>query len=109
MRGTRSMTLLAANIPFGYGLGLNVVIHGVAAITEWTGGPLHIVGWIKRNAPVGVGRDHVRPPNLMAHIPLRPERIVIVTLFCEVTLFPFAPVDEGNILDGEFHQRVRFG
>ena len=109
MRGTGSVALLAAYVPFGNGFCLDVVIDRMAAITKRPGGSQHIVGWIKTNPPVGVGRDHVSPPNLMGHIPLRPERIVVITLFCEVPLFPLTAVYEGNIVDGEFHERVWFG
>src|SRR5580700_12352908 len=107
--GAGAVAFFTAYIPFGHSLGLDVVVDRVAAVTKRPGWPLQVVRGIKRNPPVRVRCDHVSPPDVMGHIPLRPERIVVVTFFREVTLFPLATVHEGNIVLREFHKRIRFG
>ena len=49
-----SVALLAADVPFGDGLGLDVVVHRMAAVAERAGRPLAVVGGIVRHPPVGV-------------------------------------------------------
>src|SRR5262245_25504048 len=59
----RAVAPLAADVPFGDGLLLDVVVDRVAAVAERTGRPLQVVGGIVRHPPVGVRLHEVRPPN----------------------------------------------
>src|SRR6266700_5491512 len=66
-----TVTALAADIPFRYLLGLNVVVHRVAAVASWPRGPLHVVGGIERFPPVPSLRHKIRTPTFVSHVPLR--------------------------------------
>src|SRR5450759_4454113 len=98
VNGAGSVALFTADIPFRHGLGLNVVVDGMAAITERPRRALHVIGWVIANPPVRMWCNHVRPPDLMRDVPLRAERIIIIASFREVPLFPLAAVDEGDIV-----------
>lgn len=50
--GAGAMAFLTANIPFGHGLGFDVVVDRVATVTKRAGWALHVVCGIKRNPPV---------------------------------------------------------
>src|SRR5258707_736958 len=42
---------LAADVPFGHRLCVNIVVHGVASVACGPGGAVHVVGRIKRRPP----------------------------------------------------------
>ena len=63
---------LAADVPLGDGLRLDVVVDRVAAVAERAGRPLHVVGRIVRHPPVGVRLHEVRPPDAVASRPTAP-------------------------------------
>src|ERR1700723_2602042 len=110
MRGmfaARAVTLLAAPIPFSDFFCLDVVIDGVASIARWSSGPLHVVGRIEWLPPIRSLRNHVRPPNLVSHIPLCAFGIIVVADLLEVTLLPDAAVDEGDVVFRELCVRDR--
>ena len=109
MRGARAVALFAAHVPLRHGLGLDVVVHRMAAVAQRAGGALHVVVGIKSRPPVGAGRGLIGPPDLMRDVPLRAERIVIVALLREIALLPLAAVDEGDVVLREFHQRIGLG
>src|SRR5712671_1706793 len=65
-----TVTALAPDIPFRYLLGLNVVIHRMAAVACWPRWPLEIVWRIERFPPIPSLRHKIRTPRFVGHIPL---------------------------------------
>ena len=84
------------DVPFGDGLGLDVVVHRVAAVAQRAGGPLHVVGRIVSRPPIGAIGDQISAPALIGHVPLRGQRKVVVADLGEVALLPLAAIDEGD-------------
>src|ERR1700719_483104 len=107
MRLARAMTSLATDIPLGHGLGLDVVVHRMAAVAERPRGALEIVGRVKRRPPIGAVGDEIPAPDLMRDVPLDRQREIIVADFLEVTLLPSAAVNEGDVVLGEAKDRIR--
>ena len=62
----RAVAALAADVPFGDRLRLDVVVDRMAAVAERTGRPLHVVGRIERHPPVGVRRTRYGAPHACA-------------------------------------------
>ena len=81
-----AVALFASHIPFCNSSCLNVVVDRMATIAERAGGALHVVIGVESGPPVGTGRDVIRTPDLVVHIPLRPEREVIIAPFRKVPL-----------------------
>src|SRR5579863_4821863 len=104
-----SVAALAADVPFGDGLGLDVVVDGMAAVAQRAGGALHVVGGIVGHPPVRVIRNHIGAPDLVRDVPLRAERKIIVADLGEVALLPEAAVNQRDVFFFEFHQRVGLG
>src|SRR5258708_15044566 len=109
MRPTGPMALLTTHIPFRHRFGLNVVIHRMAAVAERARGPLHVVRGVMGHPPVGVWRNHVRAPDLVAYVPLRAERIIIIAPPGEIALLPLAAVARRDIALRQVHHRIGFG
>ncbi len=86
-----TVAALAANVPLRDLFGLNVVINRVAAVASWPGRSLEIVGRIERFPPVGSLWNKILKPLLVAHVPLRGLRKIIVADFGEIALLPNAP------------------
>src|SRR5260370_5057491 len=101
MRGPRSMTFLAADVPFRYSLGLDVVVHRMAAIAKGAGRALEVIAGVERNPPVGTCLQGVRRPRLVGDVPLNGKWKIVVADFLEVALLPDASVDEGDIVLGK--------
>ena len=101
-----TVAALAADVPLGRLLRLDVVVHRVAAVAERPGGTAVVVGRIERHPPVGVRLHEVRAPDAMRHVPLRRQRKVIVAHLLEVALLPLRAVDERNVVLGERQQRI---
>src|SRR5580704_4495337 len=91
---SRTMAALAADIPFHDFFCLNVVVHGVAAITGGAGGALHIVGRIERFPPVRSFGYKIGAPDVMGDVPLCGLRKIVIANFGAVALLPDAAVDE---------------
>src|SRR5262245_65928019 len=70
----RTMAFLAANVPLGDSLRLDVVVHGVAAVARRSRRPLAVLRRIEGGPPIGPHRDVVRPPLTMGAVPLAAER-----------------------------------
>ena len=102
------MAFFAADIPFGHGFILNVVVNGMTAIAERTGRALLIIRRVKRHPPIGVRGDHISAPDLMRDIPLCREREIIVAFLREIPLLPFTAVNEGDVVLGKFHEWIGF-
>src|SRR4051812_49153639 len=78
MFAARAMAALAADVPFGDGLLLDVVFHRVTAVAERAGGAHEIVGWIERRPPIRALGGEIGPPYFVGHIPLRRLGIIII-------------------------------
>jgi hypothetical protein len=78
MRFARSMTPLAADIPFGNGLGCDIEVHGMATVAERSGRALEIVRRVKRGPPVGAIGYKIGSPHLVRDIPLGGKHKVVV-------------------------------
>ena len=91
------------SVPLGHGFGFDVVVDGVAAVAERAGRALHVVVRVKGGPPVRPRGRLVGAPDLMAHVPLGAERIVIVAPLYEVALLPLAAVDQGDVVPSELH------
>ena len=99
MLASRSVAALTPDIPFRDLLGLDVVVHRVAAIAGWPRGSLHVVRRIERCPPIPAFRgDHIRTPGMIADDPLHRQRKIIVADLGEIALLPQAAVDEGNLI-----------
>ena len=101
-----AVALFATDVPFSDLLGLDVVVHRVAAIAEGAGRALEIVGRIKGHPPVVF--HIVGLPLLVGHVPLGGKRKVVIAHFLEVALLPQAAVNEGDIGGRKGHQRIGF-
>ena len=107
VKAARAVAFLAADVPFGDGLGLDVVVHRMTAVAERSGRTLHLVGRIVLSPPIGAGFDVIPPPRLGSHVPLRRKHEVVVAAFREVPLLPLAAVGERDVFLAKGHQRVR--
>ena len=101
MRGARTVAFLAPDIPFGHGLGADVVIHRMATVAERTCRTFEIVGRIESRPPVRTCLDDIWPPDLVGDVPLHGKRKIVVSDFLEIALLPDASVDEGDIVLGK--------
>jgi len=99
---SRAVAAFAADIPLGHLFRVDVVIDRVAAIAGGTGGPLHIVGRIKWNPPIGAIGDEIGTPNAVGDIPLGRFGKVVVPFFREVALLPKTAVNQRDVVAGEF-------
>ncbi len=52
----RTVAALAAHVPLGDLLGVDVVANGMAAVARGAGRPLHVVGRIKLRPPIALYR-----------------------------------------------------
>jgi hypothetical protein len=109
VRAARAMAFLAPDIPFGHRLGTDVVIHRMAAVAQRTCRTLEIVRRIEGCPPVRARLDDVWRPDLVRDVPLHGKRKIVVADFLEIALFPFASVDEGDIVRRKWKDRIGFG
>jgi hypothetical protein len=109
MRAAGAMTLLAADVPLGHPLCLDVVVNGMTSVTKCTGRPLFLFRRIERGPPLGTRFYVVRTPLFVADVPLRRHHDEVVADAFEVALFPLAPVGMRDVVFGERHERVRSG
>src|SRR5260370_30386459 len=93
---SRTVAAFAADVPLRDLLGVDVVVDRVAAIAGGTGGPLEIVGRIKRRPPVGSIGHEVGPPEAIGNIPLIGFRKVVVSSFGDLTLLPNTAVNPAD-------------
>jgi hypothetical protein len=107
MIASRAMASLASHIPFGDGLGFDVVVDGMTPVAKRTRWPFHVVGGIQRRPPVRSILDEVWPPHLVSNIPLRRQDIIIVADLFEIPLLPLAAVYEGDVFLFKSDQRIR--
>ena len=88
-----AVAAFAAHVPFRDLLGVDVVADRMAAIAGGAGGPLHVVGRIKRHPPIGAVGNEIGAPDFVDDVPLRGLGIIIVADFREIALLPHAAID----------------
>jgi len=101
------VALLAANIPFCYPLGVDVVVHRVAAVARRSSGAVEVCCSVIRDPPVRPRLNAIRKPLLLRHIPLSRKRKVIVTAPGKVALLEPAAVHKGDIIESERANGIR--
>src|SRR6185437_2372292 len=90
---------LAADIPFSYLLGVNVVPDRMTAIAKRTCRPVEVVTRIERSPPVASGWRHlIFAPFLVYDFPLHRQRKIIVADLREVSLLPNTAVNERHLI-----------
>ena len=94
----RAVTLFAANVPLGYFLRHHIVIYRVAAIAGGARGAFHVVVGIIPGPPIRPNFNLVRTPDFISHVPLGRQWEKIITCFLEISLLPFAPVYQGDLI-----------
>jgi len=90
---SRPVTAFTTDVPFLHTLCFDVVVDGMATITQRPRRAFSIVGRIEWHPPIGVGLHEVWTPEFMIHIPLRTQREVIIPDLLEISLLPFGAVD----------------
>src|ERR1700722_17885365 len=70
MQAPRPMAPFAADVPLRYGLGLNVIVHRVAAIARWPGGTVEVRRPIEIRPPVRSFLHVIREPFFLRDVPL---------------------------------------
>ena len=108
MIAARAVAGFTAHVPLGHVFRGNVIIDRMAPVAERTGRPLHVVGRIEGNPPVGVRRHVIREPAMMGDVPLRLERKIIIAPARKIALLPAAAIDEGDIVLREGEERIGF-
>src|SRR5581483_825237 len=103
------VALLTTDIPFRDGLRFDVIVDGVASVTKRSGGPFEVIWRIHRRPPVASILDEIRAPDLMADVPLRRFREVIIPYFLEVSLLPFAAIYKCDVVFRKGDERIRSG
>jgi hypothetical protein len=109
MLTSRTMALFASHVPLSGDLRGDVVVHRMAAIAERACWTLLVVRGIVRDPPVRVGLDEIGTPDAVGDVPLGRQREIVISHLREVALLPLRSVDEGNVVDCEGQQRIRFG
>src|SRR5258708_6126341 len=102
----RTVTFLAADIPFRYLSRGEVVVHGVAAVAGGAGGAIGIGFAVVGGPPVRAVGDVIGQPFVMLDVPLRGEWEVVSAALFKVALLPAAAIDEGDLIEGEGAGRV---
>src|SRR6185436_13043363 len=98
MLAPRTMAFFAAHVPFRHRLSLDIVVNGMAAVTEGSGGAGRVCLWVKLSPPIRSLGDVIRTPDLMTQVPLGAQREVVITDLLKVSLLPFGPVHECDVL-----------
>src|ERR1700751_1817948 len=98
---------LTPNIPFCDLLRVYVVVNRMATIAGWASWTLHVVGRVIGRPPVRsrIG-DVISEPLLVANVPLRKQRIIVISDLREVALLPLAAVYESHLIDGKLRNIV---
>src|SRR5579864_475534 len=104
---SRTVAALAAYVPFGDLLSVDVVVDRMAAVAGGAGGPFHVVRGIERLPPIGSRRDKVLPPDVVSNVPLCRLGKIIVADFGEVALLPDAAVNQSNLRLSKLAEGIR--
>ena len=104
----RSVASLAADVPLGDRLRLDVVVDRVTAVAERSGRPLACCR-PDRTAPTSrcSAATKYGAPDLVRHVPLRRQRKVVVADLREIALLPLRSVDERDVVELERQERIR--
>jgi hypothetical protein len=109
MQASRTMAFFTSNIPLGHGLGLQIVVNGMAAIAGRACWPIGVLRAIKWHPPVGASLDVIGKPFLVFYIPLCRKWKVVITNFGEVPLLPQASIGKRYLIQGERAKRICVG
>jgi hypothetical protein len=104
-----AVALLAADVPFRYLAGGEVVVYGMATVAGGAGGSMFVVFRVELRPSVCTARHMVGQPFSLLDVPLGREGKVAVAALCEIALLPAAPVDERDLAEIEGADRVRMG
>jgi hypothetical protein len=104
-----TVAFLTTNVPLGDLVGVDVVIHGVAAVAERASGTLLVGLAVERNPPVSSLLDVKWKPALFIDVPLGRLDEVVIPDFCEVALLVAAAVDKSDLLEIEGDERISMG
>lgn len=104
---SRTVTLLAADIPLRDRLRLDVVVDRMAAVTERSSWARRVCLRVECGPPIRTASDVIRPPDLMAYVQLSAQRKIVVADLLKVSLLPLGPVDKCDVLFLERKQGVR--
>src|SRR5580693_4178638 len=102
MRAPGTVAALAADIPFRDLLGLDIVVHRVAAVACRSSRPLHVVRRIERFPPIASLWNKIRSPDFVGHVPLRGLGEIVIADFGEIALLPKAAIHKGDLLLRKF-------
>lgn len=103
-----TVAAFAADIPLRNLLRVDVVVDGMAPIASRPCRPLHVVRRIEGCPPVGACIGDVKfEPLLVADVPLRGERVVVIAEFGEVPLLPDAAVDQSYLVLRKLRDVIR--
>src|SRR4029077_3349366 len=78
----------------------------MAAVTRAPCGALHIVRRIERSPPIRSFTNEILAPRMIPDFPLSGQWEIVVSDSREVSLLPEAPVNECDLLAGEFRDGV---
>jgi hypothetical protein len=101
MEAAGAVALLTPDIPLGHGMGLEVVVHGMATVAGGAGGAVEVGGAVVRNPPIGTSLNVVGEPTAFLHIPLGRKGVEVVPAAREVALLEPAAIGEGHVIEGE--------
>ena len=101
-----AVAFLAADVPLGDLMSVDVVVDGVAAVAQGAGRSLHVALAVVGNPPVGSLLDVVGQPALFVDVPLCGKHEVVLADFGEVTLLIAAAVDEGDLFQVKGDERI---
>jgi len=86
---------------------LDVVVYGVTTIASGACRSVKVGRTVVGDPPVCPGFDVIRKPPLVRDVPLRREGKVVITSLGEISLLVPAPINEGDIVEGEGAEWVR--
>src|SRR5262245_601886 len=93
VRASRPVAAFTTDVPLLHAFCFDVVVNGVATITQRSRRAFRVVGRIEWHPPIGVGLDEICTPEFVVDVPLGAEREVIISDLLEVSLLPFAAVN----------------
>ncbi len=106
MGAAGAMATLAAYVPLGHGFCFQVVVNRMTAVAERAGRPLEVIGRVKWHPPVRSIFDEIGSLDLVSDVPLSRKGKIVVSYLLEVALFPFAAVNECDVVLFEVNNRI---
>jgi len=99
----------STRLPFGHRLGLDVVVHRVAAVAKRPRSAASCCRRIVGHPPVGVRLNEVGAPHSIDHVPTGQAAGSNHADLLEVALLPLAPVGECHLVERECLERIWTG